>query len=426
MATAPIAVSHPPARVKAVKLTTLKSVADTLRSEIAEFEPERVSGSDAAKVLEAFAEVEKLAAGGKLLAARRVESSNVWRQTGHRSAAAHVAEATGTGLGPAITALEAARQLGSLPATDEAMRDGRLSESQVKEIAGAAILQPEAEQELVDAAGQQPLNVLKLRCRRVKATGQDQAATYKAIRRGRYLRHWTDNDGAVRFDARLTPDEGARLVAAVKDQTDRLAAEARRAGVDEPRKALAADALVRLACRGTGSTPASGNGNRPGRAEGDRDSGRGGTSGPAPSGPTTMVHVRVDHAALVRGHVEAGEICEIPGIGPIPVEVARQLAGRLDPQRPGHRRRGRDRRGPRRPHHSGRRPPGPHRAGPDCAVPGCDVGEALEIDHVVPVGEGGIDQLGNLVRLCHWHHYLKTHQRHRLERSGHGWHWIRS
>ncbi len=424
MATAPIAVSHPPARVKAVKLTTLKSVADTLRSEIAGFEPELVSGSDAAKVLEAFAEVEKLGAAGKLLAARRVESSNIWRQTGHRSAAAHVAEATGTGLGPAITALEAARQLGSLPATDEAMRDGKLSESQVKEIAGAAAVQPEAEQELVDAAGRQPMSVLKLRCRRVKATGPDQAATYKAIHRGRYLRHWTDNDGAVRFDARLTPDEGARLAAAVKDQTDRLAAEARRAGVDEPRKALAVDALVRLACRGTGSTPASGNGNRPGRAEGDRDSGRGGTSGPAPSGPTTMVHVRVDHAALVRGRVEGGEICELPGIGPIPVEVARQLAvdsilsvlvtDGVDVTAVAH---------------AGRTIPAAVRRAlierdQTCAVPGCDVGEALEIDHIVPVGEGGITTLRNLVRLCRWHHYLKTHQRHRIERSGHGWHWI--
>ena len=234
-----------------MKLRTLKSVADTLRSEVAGFDPERVSGSDAAEVLEAYAEIERLAAAGKLLAARRVESSNIWRKAGHRSAAAHLAEATGTGLGPAITTLEAARQLGSLPTTDEAMRNGRLSESQVKEIAGAAAVRPDAEEELVDAAGRQPMSMLKLRCRRVKATGPDGAGGYNAIHRGRYLRNWTDRDGAVRFDARLTPDEGARLVAVVKDQTDRLEAEARRAGVHDPRKALAADALLRLACSGT-------------------------------------------------------------------------------------------------------------------------------------------------------------------------------
>src|SRR5664279_6066680 len=109
-------------------------------------------------------------------------------------------------------------------------------------------IQPEAEQALVDAAGNQPLSVLELRCRRVKAAGRDQRAAYDAIRRERYLRNWVDDEGAVRFDARLTPDEGARLVAAVRAQTDRLAGEARRAGLDEPRRALAADALIQLAC----------------------------------------------------------------------------------------------------------------------------------------------------------------------------------
>src|SRR5664280_885282 len=222
----------------------LLQVTEILRSALADFEPERLSGPDAARLLEIFAEIEKLASGGKLLSARRVESSNVWRHTGHRSAAAHIAQATGTGLGPAITTLEAARQLGSLPATDQAVRSGRLSEAQVKEIAGAAIIQPEAERALVEAAGNQPLSVLKLRCRRVKSAGRDQRAAYDAIRRERYLRNWVDGEGAVRFDARLTPDEGARLVAAVRAQTGRLAGEARRAGVDEPRRALAADALI--------------------------------------------------------------------------------------------------------------------------------------------------------------------------------------
>jgi hypothetical protein len=212
-------------------LDRLARVTDQLRSSVTELEPERLSGADAARLLAAFAEIERLASAGKLLSARRVESSNVWRRSGHRSAAAHVAEATGTGLGPAITALETARHLGSLPATDEAVRQGRLSETQVKEIAGAAILQPDAEQSLVDAAGDQPLSVLRLRCRRVRAAGRDTGATYEAIRRRRYLRNWVEDDGAVRFDARLTPDDGARLLASVAATTDRMAAAARRAGL---------------------------------------------------------------------------------------------------------------------------------------------------------------------------------------------------
>ena len=200
-------------------LQKLRRVAEELRAVLADFEPERLTGPDAARMLAAFSEIEKLASGGKLLSARRVETSNVWRRKGHRSAAAHVAEATGVGLGPAIHALKAARQLGSLPTTEEALRDGRLSEVQVKEITDAAIHQPEAERELVDTAQKEPLNLLKLRCRRVKATQGDQHRAYAAIHRSRFFRHWTDDDGAVRFDARLTPDEGARVVASIKNRS---------------------------------------------------------------------------------------------------------------------------------------------------------------------------------------------------------------
>jgi len=421
----------------------LQQVTEILRSALASFEPERFSGPDAARLLEMFAEIEKLASGGKLLSARRVESSNVWRRKGHRSAAAHIAQATGTGLGPAITTLAAARQLGSLPATDEAVRRGRLSEVQVKEIAGAAILQPEAEQALVDAAGSQPLSVLKLRCRRVKAAGRDERAAYDAIRRERYLRNWVDGDGAVRFDARLTPDEGARLAAAVRAQTDRLAGEARRAGLDEPRRALAADALIQLACGhapGDACDPPATHGvegREPGSGEHRNGRiGREGSAGPTEGsrtvrpagcshgGPATMVHVRVDHDALVRGHLEGGEICEIPGIGPIPVDVARRLA--VDSILSVLVTDGVDVTAVAR---AGRTIPASIRTAlierdPVCVVPGCGLREGLEIDHVEPFAQGGPTRLGNLVRLCHWHHYLKTHQRHRLERSEEGWVWL--
>jgi hypothetical protein len=384
-----------------MNLNLLERVADQLRKGLADYDRERLNGADAARMLAGFAEIEKLAAGGKLLSARRVESSNVWRREGHRSAAAHVAQATGSGLGPAINALKAARNLGSLPATDDAMRNGRLSETQVKEIAGAATIQPDAEQELVDAANKQPLNVLRLRCRRVRAAGIDQSQAYEQIRRARYLHHWTDEEGAVRFDARVTADAGARLAAAIKAETRRLAADARRAGCEEPARALAADALVGLACRP------------------DPESGPAGSS----SGPATMVHVRVDHEALLRGHLEPGEICEIPGIGPIPVDVARRLAADsilsvlvtdgVDVTSVAH---------------AGRTIPGAIRTAllerdPICVVPGCDVREGLEIDHVLPFTDGGPTSLANLARLCHWHHYLKTHQRYRLLRVKDQWEW---
>jgi len=428
-----------------VVLGTLKRMASQLRVVLADLDPERLSGSDAAELLEAFSDLEKLAAGGKLLTARRVDSSKIWRKTGHRSAASLLADTVGTAVGPAVDTLEAARRLRAMPAAEEAIRGGRLSEVQVKEIASAASLVPDAEEDLVQAAVNQSVSVLKLRCRRLKATGSGAATTYRAIHRARYLRNWVDRDGSVRLDGKLTPDAGARLLGAVRAQTERLSAAARRAGVREPERALAADALVRLACgRDQGDDSLSGSesvavdgAEGPGRVRVTRPRSVGSGAAGRRSGrrrpvkpvdvdavPRTMVHVRVDHAALVRGHTKPGEVCEIPGIGPIPVEVARDLAGDsiltvlltdgVDVTAVAH---------------AGRTIPASVRRAlierdPVCVVPGCEVRDGLEIDHVVPFGEGGGTTLANLVRLCHWHHYLKTHQRHRLERRGRQWAWI--
>ena len=43
-----------------------------------------------------------------------------------------------------------------------------------------------------------------------------------------------------------------------------------------------------------------------------------------------MVHVWVDYEALMRGHTLAGEHCEVPGLGPVPVTLAQDRAGDRD------------------------------------------------------------------------------------------------
>jgi hypothetical protein len=429
-------------------MSTLTAVAADLRGVLAELEPERLDGPDAAALLTSFAEIERLAAAGKLLSARRVESSNIWRARGHRSAAAHVAETTGTGIGPALDALATARRMRKLPSTEEAARDGALSERQLQVITDAASAAPGAEQELIDAAQQQPMSLLKLRARRAKAASDDHSVRYEQIRSRRYLKHWTDRDGAVRFDALLTPDAGAQVIAAIRSQAARLEADARGAGSTEPKRVFDADALVALANR-AGSRQARRGGAVPGgpSAGGETSAGvetsaggetseadattSGRRSGGAPRSPShpdatagpppAVVHVRVDYAALVRGHAVDGEICEIPGVGPIPVEVARRLAcdsilsvlltDGVDVTTVAH---------------LGRTIPADLRRAlvdrdPTCVVPGCAVEEGLEIDHVRPFADGGETRLANLARLCHWHHYLKTHRSYRLRRDDGIW-----
>ncbi len=165
-----------------------------------------------------------------------------------------------------------------------------------------------------------------------------------------------------------------------------LRREATQAGLREPEEALYADALVAMAEHAR-------------TCEHDE---RG-------QGPVARVHVRVDHAALVRGHTAAGEICEIPGIGPIPVAVAQALAadsilsailhkgaevkavGHLGRTIPANLRRALEERDP------------------TCVIPGCHNRRNLEIDHIIPLSRGGRTCLENLNRLCPTHHRRKTY-----------------
>jgi hypothetical protein len=136
-----------------------------------------------------------------------------------------------------------------------------------------------------------------------------------------------------------------------------------------------------------------------------------------------MVHVRVDRSALLRGHASGEEVCDIPGMGPIPVAAARRLAS--DAIFKALVTDGADVRAVA---HLGRTIPARVRTAleardPTCVVPGCDTRHGLEIDHLIPVARGGPTSMDNLARLCTWHHYLKSHHRYRLEGGPDNWTW---
>ena len=355
-------------------LPDLQALVGMLRDAVLRLEPDYLSTEEATGLVKLFAEVERLGAAGKTLLARRVERSGAWKTGGHRSAAHWMAEATGVPVGQAVGTLQTARALEHLPATTEAYRSGELSEARVKEVAQAAVSNPKAEGELLEAARTSTVPSLKERCRRAVAEGMiDENGSYERIRKARYLRYWSDPDGAFRLQGRLTADDGARVLAGIEPHQNRIFNEARKQGRKEPSEAYAADALVAMATSGGGDEHA---------------------------GPRAMVHVRVDAGALRRGHLEGGEVSEIPGVGPIPVAAARRLlndaivkvifskgaditavahVGRTIPARLRTALEERD---------------------PTCVVPECDVRKGLEIDHVIPYAEGGLTTLANTARLC--------------------------
>jgi hypothetical protein len=336
---------------------------------------------DAQRAVELFndaARAERLCTAIKARLARRIEETKVWRDSGHRSAAHWVAEATGATVGVAARTLETARALEQLPETDAAFRAGQLSDVQAAEITSAAAADPSAEAELLDAAGTTSVKGLRDRAREVLAGAEDDDQAWaRRLHVGRKAHEWTDPDGAYCLSARLAPDAGARLSSAWKAHIDRIFCDARRAGRREPRAAYAADALVALASEG-------------------------------PCKPVE-VRVTVDSAALARGHTENGERCEIDRIGPVPVSTARMLLD--DASVAVLVRDGDDVTAVSSPKRT--IPVKLRRAleakYPTCGVQSCAKDEFLEVDHVVPVAEGGRTELANAWRICPHHHHLKTY-----------------
>ncbi|HZA27975.1 MAG TPA: HNH endonuclease, partial [Actinomycetota bacterium] len=101
-------------------------------------------------------------------------------------------------------------------------------------------------------------------------------------------------------------------------------------------------------------------------------------------------------------------ICEIPGVGPIPVATARALSS--DAILAAVLTEGAD---VKAVSHLGRTIPARLRTAleardPECVVPGCHSRYRLEIDHVKPLAEGGRTSLDNLARMCRPHHHMKT------------------
>ncbi len=363
------------------------------------FDANELLASEAEVVVRDVVAVTNLANTIKMLAARRVADSASWKHRGHRTAAEWLAAQTKSNVGEAIGALEAAEKLGDCPQVEAKARVGELSEAQTQALAKAVSLVPSAESRLLSVAESDGLNKLRDECRAVTNTGEDVEVRQARLHRERSLRQWTDDDGAFRLAAKLTPDAGAKLLGALAPFEKAAFERARADGRHEPHEAYRADALVDLAEASlSGQTSETSTCRKP------------------------SFTVLVDAGALLRGHAEPGETCEIPGVGPVPVSLLREQADAavwhilatdgvdiraycsLTRHVPTSLRvalEARDR---------------------ECVVPGCNVTTGLEIDHILPLELGGTTTYVNLARLCHHHHQEMKHRRGWVLGGGPG-HW---
>jgi hypothetical protein len=336
--------------------------------------------------------MERLVAGAKTLLARRVEESREWKRKGFRTAAEHLAAMGGTTVRTAQETLAVSAVVESLPQTEAAVRAGALSARQVTEVAVAAAADPSAEDRLLAHAQRSSLAELHQACLRTKANATaDREVTYRRIHEQRRLRTWTDAEGAWNLLARGTPETGARILAALEPMIDARFTQARKTGVRERRDAYAFDALGDIADHATGDAAL-----RPGTKRRSR--------------PQHLALLRVDLEALTRGFTDGDEMCELTGLGPVPVSRARALLGdstlRLVITK-----------GVDVAHvtHLGRGPTAAQRiavlwSSPTCVVEGC-TRTRVEIDHRDDWAKVKRTELSNLDPLCIHHHDRKTRDR---------------
>jgi hypothetical protein len=261
-------------------------------------EPECCSGADAARLTEIAALGERFIVHIKAMYAQRAAETNAWRRRSQAATADQwLAETSGCSEGAAREVFATATRLGDLPRTAEKVSAGELSLAQAAQVSAGALADPGAEQRLLRTARQSGMRELRAEKERVIAAVTDEIEARHRAKAARHFRTWTQGFATHGVFSGPT-EEVARLLCSLEPLARARFDEARLAGERESHDAYRFDAMVSLAETGGGSCA------KP---------------------PPHAVRVRVDLPALLRGRTESGEVCEIPGVGPIGVGHAREV-----------------------------------------------------------------------------------------------------
>ena len=304
-----------------------------------------------------------------------------WTGWGLRSCAHWVSHRCGVGLQAAREKLRVGRRLGELPLVREAFAAGELSYSKVRAVCRVA--RPETESTLLEMARYATTAQLEEIVRAYRSVvGQEERRQANDRHADRFARwHW-DDDGSLVVSARLSPEDGAVVLAALEVGCSAL--EAPGAVESDSAESLlveakSADALVAVAKLALA----------------------------APDGatPPSAEIVVVDRAVLA-GHADEGR-CYLDGCVAIAPETARRLAcdatvvsllegADRTPLDVGRKRRT----PPRRLRRALRR------RDRGCRFPGCGHRRFLHAHHIEHWSAGGRTSFVNLILLCSRHHRL--------------------
>ncbi|HEY2214390.1 MAG TPA: HNH endonuclease signature motif containing protein, partial [Acidimicrobiales bacterium] len=358
---------------------------------------ERLSPADARRVVELFAEFERIGSSGVAMLSPQVVADGSFAKEGHGTGAEWLGSVVGTSPSAARKILKAGKAAAASPALQEALAAGTLSQAQFEKVADAASIAPDGEERLLSMVGRASHAELADEVSKMRAEARCREAAHERrsrVHRMRHLRWRQDPHGGIRFEGHCDEVGWAKVMPSLEGRALALQKAAHRAGSDEPLEAFRMDALLNLLSQGgVGSAPS--------------------------------VLVLVDAESLRQGSMVPGGTCEIDGIGVVSVEAATELLGegnvqfivkdgvdirtvtsatRAIPRRVELALIARDR---------------------VCAVPGCGARFGLQIDHRdTDFSDGGPTEIENLVRLCRSHHDLKTYGGFRLEGEAPDWKWI--
>jgi hypothetical protein len=198
-----------------------------------------------------------------------------------------------------VTTGEMLRSSGPL---NDSLQRGEISLDQASEIAMAEEAAPGCAEALVAVARDEGFQVLRDKARKAKLEAEqrsDLAARQFDARRGR---SYSDGLGMVHIDLVLEPHVGAPIVARAEAEATRQAKAARAARPDAPREPFERHVADAFAAMLTGA-------------------GKGRSRRPE-------LVILVSHEVAKRGwkDVREGEVCKIPGLGPVAPQVAKEVA----------------------------------------------------------------------------------------------------
>ena len=270
-----------------MEVSFVEEATELLEKANAGLEPELMTAEAAQDLRAAYSRLERLAAYGVAALSRKLDD------------AAALAQATGTSLGKAKAVVATGKVLAGSEELSTAFKNAEISLDQATEIASAEESAPGAAAELVAVAKAEPFQAFKDKARKVKLEAEQRRGLADRQRAARSGRSYSDALGMVHIHLSLQPHVGTPVVARAEAEAARLAKKAKAEGALEPFECHLADAYASLLA-GSGKGPA----RRP-----------------------EMVVV-VSHEVATRGwkDVRKGEVCKIPGVGPVPPQVARDIA----------------------------------------------------------------------------------------------------